>query len=80
MQTVGITIEDASFAELNAVSQAAGLTPAEFVRRAAAAAVRLHKARDAAQRDIAGYAALPVTDDEFAIDPADLTQAADETW
>jgi hypothetical protein len=31
MRTVDITIEDASFAELDAVSRATGLTPAEFV-------------------------------------------------
>ena len=45
MRTVDISIEDASFAELDAVSRAAGLTPAEFVRPATAAAVRMHKAR-----------------------------------
>ena len=80
MRTLDIAIEDQSFAELDSVSRAAGMTPAEFVRRAAAAAVRLHKARDAAARDQAGYAAAPVADGEFAIDPADLQRAEDETW
>ena len=80
MHTVDITIEDASFAELDAVSRAAGLTPAEFVRRAAAAAVRLHKTRDAARRDTEGYAAAPVSDDEFAIDPNDLNGTDDAAW
>jgi hypothetical protein len=80
MRTLDISIEESSFAELDAVSRAAGLTPVEFVRRAAAAAVRLHKARDAARRDQAGYAAAPVGDDEFAIDPADLQREDDEAW
>jgi hypothetical protein len=80
MRTVDITIEDASFAELDAVSRAAGLTPAEFVRRAAAAAVRLHRARDAAQRDQVGYANAPITDDEFAVSPEDLKWADDAAW
>jgi hypothetical protein len=80
MRTVDITIEDTSFAELDAVSRAAGLTPAEFARRATAAAVRLYKARDAARRDAEGYAASPVIDDEFAIDPEDLKRADDASW
>jgi hypothetical protein len=80
MRTLDIAIEDASFAELDAVSRAAGLTPAEFARRATASAVRLHKARDAARRDAAGYAAAPVGDEEFAIDPNDLERAGDEAW
>jgi hypothetical protein len=80
MRTVDISIEDASFAELDAVSRAAGLTPAEFVRRATAAAVRVHKAREAARRDADGYAAAPVSSDEFAIDPADLMRGGDEAW
>lgn len=80
MRTVDITIEDASFAELDEVSRAAGLTPAEFVRRAAAAAVHLHKSRDAARRDERGYAAQPVWDDEFAIAPEDLARGDNQTW
>jgi mRNA-degrading endonuclease toxin of MazEF toxin-antitoxin module len=44
VRTLGITIEEASYAELDTVSRAAGLTPAEFARRAAAAAVRLSTA------------------------------------
>ena len=80
MRTVDITIGDASFAELDAVARAAGLTPAEFARRATAAAVRLHKARDAARRDAQGYAAAPVTDDEFAVSPEDLNRADDSAW
>ncbi len=80
MRTLDISIEDQSFAELDSVSRAAGMTPSEFVRRAAAAAVRLHKARDATKRDQAGYAAAPVADDEFAIDPSDLQRADDEAW
>jgi hypothetical protein len=80
MRTVDITIEDQSFAELDAVSRAAGLTPAEFARRATAAAVRLHKSRDAARRDISGYGAQPVQDDEFAIAEEDLARADDEAW
>jgi len=80
MRTVDITIEESSFAELDAVSRAAGLTPAEFARRATAAAVRWHKARDAAGRDISGYAASPVRDDEFVVDPDDLKWADDATW
>ena len=80
MRTLDITIEDTSFAELDAVSRAAGLTPAEFARRATAAAVRLHRARDAAARDITGYANAPVADDEFAIDPEDLKWADDAAW
>ena len=80
MRTLDIVIEDASFDELDAVSRAAGMTPAEFVRRAAAAAVRMHKARDATRRDLAGYGASPVADDEFTIDPDDLRRAGNETW
>jgi hypothetical protein len=80
MRIVDISIEDGSFAELDAVSRASGLTPAEFARRATAAAVRLHKARDAARRDVAGYAATPVADDEFAIDPDDLLRADNAAW
>lgn len=80
MRTVGITIEDASFAELDAVSRAAGLTPAEFVRRATAAAVHLHKSRDAARRDQSGYGSQPVRDEEFAIAPEDLARGDNETW
>ncbi len=72
MRNVDITIEDASFAELDEVSRAAGLTPAEFIRRAAASAVRLYKARDAVGRDIIGYTAAPVGEEEFAVDPDDL--------
>lgn len=80
MRTVDITIEDASFAELDAVARAAGLSPAEFARRATAAAVRLHKARDAARRDAAGYSAAPASDDEFAVAPEDLKWADDAAW
>jgi hypothetical protein len=80
MRTIDITIEEASFAELDAVSRAAGLTPAEFARRATAAAVRLHKARSATNRDAKGYAASPVIDEEFAVDPNDLKQADDAAW
>lgn len=80
MRTLDITIEDASYAELDAASRAIGLTPAEFVRRAAAAAVRGHHARDAARRDAEGYAAQPVADDEFAVHPDDLSRADDAAW
>ena len=80
MRTIDFTIEDASFAELDAVSRAAGLTPAEFARRAAAAAVRLHKARDAARRDREGYVLSPVTDEEFAVGLDDLKWADDAAW
>ena len=80
MHKVDITIEDASFAELDAASRAAGLTPAEFVRRGTAAAVRAQKARDAARRDIEGYVAAPIASDEFAIDPQDLNWADDASW
>jgi hypothetical protein len=80
MRTIDICIEDSSFAELDAVSRAAGLTPAEFARRATAAAVRIHKARDAAARDVAGYASSPVQDDEFPIDPADMERSENEAW
>jgi hypothetical protein len=80
MRTVDITIEDASFAELDAISRAAGLTPAEFALRATAAAVRLHKVRNAAQRDIQGYTASPIQPDEFAFDPNDLQWADNESW
>jgi hypothetical protein len=80
MRIVDISIEDASFAELDAVSRASGLTPAEFARRATSAAVRLHKARDAARRDVTGYATTPVGEDEFAIDPDDLQRAEDAAW
>jgi len=78
MRTLDITIEDQSFAELDAGSRAAGLTPAEFARRATAAAVRLHKSRDASRRDISGYSANPIEDDEFAIDAEDLKRVDDE--
>ena len=80
MRNVDILIEDASFAELDSVCRASGLTPAEFARRATAAAVRLYKARDAAKRDVVGYAAEPVGENEFAIDPNDILKADDETW
>jgi hypothetical protein len=80
MRTVDITIEDTSFAELDAVSRAAGLTPAEFVRRATAAAVRIYKGRDATRRDVGGYSAQPVQDDEFAIAEEDLLRSDDEAW
>jgi hypothetical protein len=80
MRTLDISIEEGSFAELDAVAKAAGLTPSEFARRATAAAVRLHKTRQATARDIAGYAATPVGADEFAIDPKDLERADNETW
>jgi len=79
MHIMDLSIEDASFAELDAVSRARGLTPAEFARRAIAAAVRLHKSRDASSRDQAGYAAAPVGNDEFAVDLDDL-RASDEAW
>ena len=80
MRTVDVVIEDSSFTELDAVCSATGLTPAEFIRRAAVSAVRLYKARDAARRDTAGYAAAPVGEDEFAVDPADLEGAGDSAW
>lgn len=80
MRTVDITIEDASFDELDAISRAAGLTLAEFIRRAAAAAIRLYKVRDAARRDTVGYTAASVGDEEFAIDPDDLNRADDDAW
>ncbi|MBV8781011.1 MAG: hypothetical protein JO353_06405 [Phycisphaerae bacterium] len=80
MRTLDISIEDALSAELEAVSRAAGMTPAEFARRATTAAIRLHKARDAARRDLAGCSAAPVTDEEFAVDLADLERVDDEAW
>lgn len=80
MRTVDITIEESSFAELDAVSRAAGMTPAEFARRATAAAVRRHKSKDASRRDADGYSTSPVADDEFTVDPEDLKWADDATW
>lgn len=80
MRTIDISIEDASYAVLDAVFRVAGLTPAEFALRATAAAIRLHKARDAARRDAAGYVAKPVTDNEFAIDPADMDRLNAPAW
>ena len=77
MRTIDITVEDATFDELDALSRAAGMTASEFARRATAAAIRSHKARDAARRDAVGYSASPVTDDEFAVDPDDLKRADD---
>ena len=73
-------IEESSFAELDAVSRAAGMTPAEFARRATAAAVRRHKSNDASRRDADGYSTNPVADDEFTVDPEDLKWADDATW
>ena len=80
MRTLDIAIEDASYAELDAVAREAGLTPAEFARRATAAAVRSVKARSAARRDEAGYQCHPVAEGEFTIDPADLLRDSDEAW
>lgn len=80
MQTVPITIEDTTFADLAAAARTVGLTPAEYVRRATEAALQRHKARDAARRDLAGYAAHPPADDEFAVVPADLTGPDDAAW
>ena len=48
MQTLPITIEDATFAELAAASRADGLTPAEFIRHAAEAELRRRKVGDPA--------------------------------
>ncbi len=80
MRVLDIRIEDTSYAELDAVARAAGLTPAEFVRRATAAAVRLHKSRDASRRDLAGYSTNPVEDPEFAVDAEDLKGPDNEAW
>lgn len=80
MHTLDISIEDTTFAELDAVARAAGMTPTEFARKATEAAVRWHKSRDATKRDIAGYSALPPVDDEFAVDPEDLKRADDAAW
>lgn len=80
MRTIDISIEDARFEELSAVAQSAGMTPAEFARRATAAAVKSYKARHAAARDAFGYQNKPVGDEEFAIDLADLQRAGDEAW
>jgi len=80
MRTIDLTIEDASFAELDSVARATGLTPAEFARRATAAAVRIHRARLAAARDESGYEKSPVTPDEFAVDPQDLKWADNASW
>jgi hypothetical protein len=80
MKIIDISIEDASFLELDALCRAAGITPSEFAARATAAAIRLHKARDAARRDVAGYTAIPVTVEEFAMDPKDLERLNDEAW
>ena len=80
MRVVAISIEDESFTELDAAARAAGLSPTEFVRRAAASAVRLQKSRLAARRDEEGYRAKPVGDDEFAVDPDDLTASDSVRW
>jgi hypothetical protein len=78
MKTIDSSIEDASFAELDALCREAGITPSEFAARATAASMQLHKARDAARRDVAGYTTKPVTGEEFAMDPADLGRLDDE--
>jgi hypothetical protein len=80
MRSLDVPRDDESFAELAAVSEAAHLTPAEFVRRAATLAIRSYKARSAAQRDEIGYATQPIGSEEFSIDPADLQRADDEAW
>lgn len=80
MRTVDITIDDMVFDDLDAVARAAGMTPAEFARRATAAAVRSHKARRAGQRDELGYLSQPVQDEEFSVDPNDLKQIDDAAW
>ena len=80
MHAVDIAIEDSSFTELNTICSATGITPAEFIRRAAVSAVRLYKMRDATQRDASGYAAIPVEPDEFAVDPDDLQGPDKAPW
>ncbi|HMO25390.1 MAG TPA: ribbon-helix-helix protein, CopG family, partial [Tepidisphaeraceae bacterium] len=60
MRVVAISIEDESFTELDAAARAAGLSPTEFVRRAAASAVRLQKSRPPPPRREKSDRAQPV--------------------
>ncbi|MGC4032516.1 MAG: hypothetical protein QM754_12450 [Tepidisphaeraceae bacterium] len=54
-----ISIEDATFAELDAVARAVGMTPAEFVRQAAESELKRHKAVDVARPGDRENAAAP---------------------